>query len=289
MIKTYISEQLVLAVKDRLRNVRYQIRRSALREASRSNRVGPIGPLVARPVALAADAVCSEVEAVAAAFMPEHERPSAAFAFPQPISAYFSAEAIDARSFTPEIYYALTGLLRRFGVDAFFVSEQAIDEALTSTHRRARRRVRGTEGFRRLRRPPNRSNPTLRGVGGRDRGSAADPRNSADVRREFRTETSLPFTQPLLRSCHWSFHCSRVTGRGVGGRKSRSHPRFRGPRRRRTIREVFRGIEERARAHACSRVRIRGNPRLSAVTSKTSLGSPISFRKRAKMPQSSRR
>ena len=131
MIKTYISEQLVLAVKDRLRNVRYQIRRSALREASRSNRVGPIGPLVARPVALAADAVCSEVEAVAAAFMPEHERPSSAFAFPQPISAYFSAEAIDARSFTPEIYYALTGLLRRFGVDAFFVSEQAIDEALT--------------------------------------------------------------------------------------------------------------------------------------------------------------
>ncbi len=54
---------------------------------------------------------------------------SAAFAFPQPATYYFGAEAADAGALTPEIYYALKALLRRFGSETHLVSEQAVHEA----------------------------------------------------------------------------------------------------------------------------------------------------------------
>ncbi len=132
--KTHLSDQFVLAVKDQLRNVRYQIRRSAEGGGPRPHRFAPHLP---RPVALAAASVFSQVEAAATAFLPENEHLSAALAFPQPISAYFSPEADKANAFVPEIYYALKGLLRRFGLEVFLVSEQAVDEAVGAVKARS--------------------------------------------------------------------------------------------------------------------------------------------------------
>ena len=125
--KTHLSDQFVLAVKDQLRNVRYQIRRSAEGGGARANRFAPHVP---RPVALAAASVFSQVEAAANALLPENEHQSGALAFPQPVSAYFGPEAEKANALAPEIYYVLKGLLRRFGLEVFFVSEQAVDEAV---------------------------------------------------------------------------------------------------------------------------------------------------------------
>ena len=125
--KTHLSDQFVLAVKDQLRNVRYQIRRSAEGGGARAHRFAPHVP---RPVALAAASVFSQVEAAANAFLPENEHQSGALAFPQPVSAYFGPEAEKANALAPEIYYVLKGLLRRFGLEVFFVSEQAVDEAV---------------------------------------------------------------------------------------------------------------------------------------------------------------
>ncbi len=127
MTKTHLSDQFVLAVKDQLRNVRYQIRRSAEGGGARAHRFAPHVP---RPVALAAASVFSQVEAAATAFLPENEHQSGALAFPQPVSAYFGPEAEEANALAPEIYYVLKGLLRRFGLEVFLVSEQAVDEAL---------------------------------------------------------------------------------------------------------------------------------------------------------------
>jgi hypothetical protein len=81
-------------------------------------------------VAVAADTVITQVEAAAAAIMPEHDGPSLAFAFPQAVTYYFGAEAIEAGALTPEIYYALKALLRRFGSETHLVSEQAVHEAV---------------------------------------------------------------------------------------------------------------------------------------------------------------
>lgn len=120
-----LPDQLVLAVKDQLRNVRYQIRRSA--EGYGPHRFAPHVP---RPVALAAASVFSQVEAAATALLPENEHQSGALAFPQSISAYFGPEGEKANALVPEIYYALKGLLRRFGLEVFLVSEQAVDEAV---------------------------------------------------------------------------------------------------------------------------------------------------------------
>ena len=127
MTKTHLSDQFVLAVKDQLRNVRYQIRRSA-EGGPRPHRFSPHVP---RPVALAAVSVFSQVEAAATALLPENEHLSGALAFPQPISAYFGAEAQKANALAPEIYYVLKGLLRRFGLEVFLVSEQAVGEAVS--------------------------------------------------------------------------------------------------------------------------------------------------------------
>lgn len=122
-----------MAVKDQLRNVRYQIRRSAEGAAQKPYWFTPHVP---RPVALAADSVFSQVEAAATAFLPEHERQTGALPFPRPVTAYLGREPDDANRAVSEIYYALKGLLRRFGLGVFLVSEQAVDEALSSVKSR---------------------------------------------------------------------------------------------------------------------------------------------------------
>ncbi len=126
MTKAPFADQFVLAVKDQLRHVRYQIRRSARDDIARgAERSGPRAP---RPVALAADALFTQLHAAATVLMPEAERKSTSFLFPLPVAAYFGREAADTHAFASEIYYALKGLLRRFGAEEFFVSEQALED-----------------------------------------------------------------------------------------------------------------------------------------------------------------
>lgn len=122
MSKAPIADQIVLAVKDQLRHVRYQIR-SRAREDRAASRV-PLN------VAMAADAVFSQVQAAAHSLLPDGERKSANLLFPNPPRAYFApADGREAPAFTSEIYYAIKGLLRRFGCGTFMVAEQAIEDA----------------------------------------------------------------------------------------------------------------------------------------------------------------
>lgn len=116
---------LVLAVKDQLRDVRYRIRRSA--GSDRAQLADRSASRVPRPVALAADAVFSQVEAVATALLPG--RAAEAAAFPFAADAIFANKASGAPLFTPHIYRAVKTLMRRFGVRDFLIAEQAIDDA----------------------------------------------------------------------------------------------------------------------------------------------------------------
>ena len=123
---------LVLAVKDQLRDVRYRIRRSA--GSDRAQLADRNASRVPRPVALAADAVFSQAEAVATALLPG--RAAHIFAFPCAVDALFANRASGAPLFTPQIYRATKTLLRRFGVRDFLVAEQAIDAARADLLRR---------------------------------------------------------------------------------------------------------------------------------------------------------
>ena len=120
---TSLPEQLVLAVKDQLRNMRYQIRSRA-----RDRRPEGLDLLLPLPVVRAADRVFSQVEATAAGIQPQDDRSGGA-AFPRPIGEYLDDAA--AADFTAAIYGAFKTLLRRFGSDVFLVSEQAIDAGLS--------------------------------------------------------------------------------------------------------------------------------------------------------------
>ena len=132
MNSVHFPGPLVLAVKDQLRDVRYHIKRSAASDRARlSDRTALRVP---RPVALAADAVFSQVEAVATALLPGPGTNTAAFPFA--VDALFANKASGAPQFTPQIYRAVKILLRRFGVRDFLVAEQAIDEARANLLRR---------------------------------------------------------------------------------------------------------------------------------------------------------
>lgn len=119
MSKSGISYQFELALKDQLRTVRYQIGR----------RVRGGADHVPQPVARMAGAVLSGAEAAVNVFSPHALRKSSNFIFPLPVSAYFGPPAADQHLFTIEMYYALKGLLHRFGADQCLVSEQAIEVA----------------------------------------------------------------------------------------------------------------------------------------------------------------
>lgn len=133
MVRDRISDAFVLAVKDQLRNVRFHIRRSALRDRLRD--VERDAPHVPLPVALAADAVFSQVESAATALLPDHGPRAAAPSFPLPVEAYFGPHG-PRQSFTYEFYYALKALMRRFGAAESLIFEQAVDDAHANLLRR---------------------------------------------------------------------------------------------------------------------------------------------------------
>jgi hypothetical protein len=133
MVKDRFSDPFVIAVKDQLRNVRFHIRRSAQRSRLRDGDRGAAH--VPLPVALAADAVFSQVETAATALLPDHARRTGALGFPLPVDAYFSPRE-PGQSFTYEFYYALKALLRRFGASQSLIFEQAVDDAHDNVLRR---------------------------------------------------------------------------------------------------------------------------------------------------------
>ncbi len=122
-MRTRLSDDFVLAVKDQLRTVRYKIRRGA-----RGVRpfAGPADP------SAATDAMFSQVEAAAAAFLPKDEVALYAFPFPQPVNAYFACDPAQASALSPKVFSALKALLNRFGSDVFLVSEHAVHKACES-------------------------------------------------------------------------------------------------------------------------------------------------------------
>ena len=128
-MRTRLSDDFVLKVKDQLRIVRYRIRRGA-RDARPF--VGRGDPLAPAPVAVATDAIFSQVEAAAAAFLPKDEVALYAFPFPQPVAAYFASGASEAHDLSPKIYSALKAFLFRIGTDVSLVSEQLVHEACES-------------------------------------------------------------------------------------------------------------------------------------------------------------
>lgn len=130
MIKGHFSNHFVRAVKDQLRDVRFQIRRSAHHDRLRGSDRGSLRLPV--PVAFAADAVFSRFATAATVLAPDYERRSATLDFPLGVDAYFAGPGgSDARAqdFTYEVYYAFKGLLRRFGAREFLVFEQCVDDA----------------------------------------------------------------------------------------------------------------------------------------------------------------
>ena len=132
MNPVYFSDPFVLAVKDQLRDMRYRIKHSAGNDRARLAERGALR--VPRPVALAADAVFSQVEAVATAWLPGNTATAAVFPFA--VDAIFANKASGVPLFTPQIYRAVTTLMRRFGVSNFLIAEQAIDEARADLLRR---------------------------------------------------------------------------------------------------------------------------------------------------------
>jgi hypothetical protein len=135
MIRDSFADNFVLAVKDQLRNVRFHIRRSAQRDRLREVERGI--PQVPLPVALAADAVFAQVETAATALLPDRNQKSAGLEFPLSVEAYLGPEAEErGQNFTYAFYYALKGLLRRFGAPDSLVFEQAVEDAHSRILRR---------------------------------------------------------------------------------------------------------------------------------------------------------
>jgi hypothetical protein len=135
MIRDSFADNLVLAVKDQLRNVRFHIRRSAQRDRLREVERGV--PQVPLPVALAAEAVFSQVETAATALLPDRNQRSAGLDFPLAFEAYLGPQAEErGQNFTFAFYYALKDLLRRFGAPDSLVFEQAVEEAHSRLLRR---------------------------------------------------------------------------------------------------------------------------------------------------------
>ncbi len=132
-MRTRLSDEFVLAVKDQLRTVRFKIRRGVRGAMPFAGRADPVGPA---SVAVATDAMFSHVEAAAAAFLPKDEVALYAFPFPQPVAAYFALDPREAPALSPKIFSAIKALLCRFGSDVFLVSEQAVHEACESVRAR---------------------------------------------------------------------------------------------------------------------------------------------------------
>ena len=139
----HLTDDILLSVKDVVRNLRYAIRSEAGPALTAAR--GDIGPRAARDhsrphkalrrhrLAKFVDRLFTEVESDALALSPRRERLHDAI-FPRPVTAYFaglhrpddeSAERLFARAH----YQAAKALLRGYGLDNVLIFEYAIDRA----------------------------------------------------------------------------------------------------------------------------------------------------------------
>jgi hypothetical protein len=135
----HLTDDIVLTVKDAMRNLRYAIRSEATSPATRTESLaeaGAIAPPSARRrnrVARLVDKVFTEVESGTLAFVSPGREGARGLRFPRPVCDYFgldprrdeAAELIFARGF----YRAVKGLLRGFGLSNMLIFEHAIGRA----------------------------------------------------------------------------------------------------------------------------------------------------------------
>ncbi len=139
----HLTDDILLSVKDVVRNLRYAIRSEAGPALTAAR--GDIGPRAARDhsrphkalrrhrLAKFVDRLFTEVESDALALSPRRERLHDAI-FPRPVTAYFAGlhrpddEAAE-RLFARAHYQAAKALLRGYGLDNVLIFEYAIDRA----------------------------------------------------------------------------------------------------------------------------------------------------------------
>lgn len=126
MVRAYVHDQIALSVRDQLRDVEFRMRRKA-RRALFGSPEGEVA-LLPQQVVIVADAIFSQLQSAATAVLIDRESRNDNFVFPAPIFAYFDPKAIETHTCTPRMYYALKGLLRRFGARHCLVSERAVEE-----------------------------------------------------------------------------------------------------------------------------------------------------------------
>ena len=139
MAPSNLADQVVLAVKDEMRGVRYRLGEGVRRGRQLAAEGGPL--TVLEPMAAVADVVVSGFEAAASALFDGAKRSLSHSAFPLPIESYFDparGEGENARAFAVVVYAALRGLLRGFGAEACLIQELAIDAAWNDVRRRRR-------------------------------------------------------------------------------------------------------------------------------------------------------
>jgi hypothetical protein len=159
----HLTDDIVLSVKDAMRNLRYTIRSEAEAATSRAAGGAAPGAMSSRPeardtrrrnrVARLVDKVFTEVESGTLAFVSPQRDSARGLVFPRPVEDYFAghpnrdeaAELLFARSF----YRAAKNLLRGYGLTNMLIFEQAIgrarDEVLDRHGERVRRIRSSTE------------------------------------------------------------------------------------------------------------------------------------------------
>jgi hypothetical protein len=129
-----LTDDIVLSVKDQLRNIRYSIRneaeatiRAALPRQGLPMPVEALG-LLGSPVARLADGVLTQVENVTLTLLSADRDARDGIRFPCSIERYFSADA-SGPPFTATHYHLVKDVLQRAGAINLLVFEHAIEQA----------------------------------------------------------------------------------------------------------------------------------------------------------------
>jgi hypothetical protein len=140
----HLTDDIVLSVKDAMRNLRFAIRSEAATASFRdfgesghgSAASRPLGPEARRRsrVARLVDKVFTEVETGTLAFVSRDRDSARSLAFPRPITDYFAARTPRRddgaeRLFARTHYQAAKALLRSFGLTNTLISEHAVGRA----------------------------------------------------------------------------------------------------------------------------------------------------------------
>jgi hypothetical protein len=150
-VMRHLTDDIVLSVKDVVRNLRYAIRSEAASSTFRPSGDSEHGPASSRPlgrevrrrsrVARLVDKVFTEVETGTLALVSRERDAAHGLVFPRPVTDYFAGrdprQDDDAeRLFARTHYHAAKALLRGFGLSNMLISEHAIGRARDDVTRR---------------------------------------------------------------------------------------------------------------------------------------------------------